>query len=117
MVFLKVFLTFFLVTVSLQAREIEFLCSEGLKCDSLTPFRKKLENSSAYTREEIRPMLDQAIAIGRYINFSVKSNEDNQKLTVVFVGYKRIKEFRLTSPIKLSGVEIISDLKFTSGII
>lgn len=117
MVFLKVFLTFFLVTVSLQAREIEFLCSEGLKCDSFTPFRKKLENSSAYTREEIRPMLDQAIAIGRYINFSVKSNEDNQKLTVVFEGYKRIKEFRLTSPIKLSGEEIISDLKFRSGTI
>lgn len=117
MVFLKILLIFFVSIISLQAREIEFLCSEGLKCDSFTPLRKKLETSSVETREEIRPLLDQAVAIGRYVNFSVKTSEDNKKLTIVFEGYKRIKEFRLTSPIKLSGEEIISDLKFRSGTI
>jgi len=117
MVILRIVLIFLVSILSLQAREIEFLCSEGLKCDVFSPLRKKLENSTVNSREEIRPLLDQAVAVGRYVNFSVKATDDNQKLTIVFEGYKRIKEFRLTSPIKLSGEEIISDLKFKSGTI
>lgn len=118
MVILRLTLFIFALSVpfSVFSREVELICSGGLKCEDFSLLRLRLENSQANTADGVQFIFNQLYPQGKFINLSTKESADG-RLTVIFEGYKRIKNYRLNSPIKIDFEEIAQTLNFKNDII
>lgn len=99
----------------IEAREVELVCSDGINCEDFSSFRVRLEASEFNSVEDVQHLLSQVYGQGKFINISVSSDESG-KLVVVLEGTKRIKNYRLNSPIKIDFDEIQRALDFKNGI-
>ena len=116
MVILRIILFIIAFLISpLWAREVELICANGLKCEDYPNLRNRLESSNANTVESVQFLFNQLYPQGKFINLSIK-NSDPNKIIVVLEGYKKIKGYRLDSPIKIDFDEISQNLKFKKDI-
>lgn len=112
---LLIFIATYLLLAQANAREIELICSGGLRCEDYSSLRQRLEHSQAKNSESVQFIFNQLYSQGKYINLSAKDSDEG-RLTVVLEGYKRIKNYRLNSPIKVNFDEVIKALNFKNDI-
>ncbi len=118
MVFLTrvIFFSFFLFGIIqlAHARTVSFVCITGLDCNQFQVFKEKLQDSNAVALPEIRSIFNQLVPLGKFINISV--NEQQKDLTIVFEGFKKIKDIRLTTDFNFETEKFLNELKIQKNI-